>query len=137
MATKSTLDKAVDCGEQNEKTMEVEQMQSNRITTVTSKVKDIGPDCFVCQGCGKEFVRIFKHFEKSPLCKPLNDVAFLELRMKEKRKEAKRETKAQSRAIASPAKMQKEKEAHKEQMAQARAIASPAKKQKEKEANKV
>ena len=86
VATESTLDKAVDCGEQNEKTMEVEKIQSNTITTATSKVKNIGPNGFVCKGCGKEFVRIFKHFEKSPVCKPLNDVASLELRIKEKRK---------------------------------------------------
>merc|ERR1712025_173826 len=112
---------------QNEKTMEVENIQSITITTATSKVKNIGPNGFVCEGCGKEFVRIFKHFEKSPICKPLNDVASLELRMKEKRKEAKKEQMAQARAVASPAKKQREKEANKEQMAQARAVASPAK----------
>merc|ERR1712081_158798 len=107
VTTKSTLDKAVDCIEQNEKTMEVEQIQLDRITTATSKVKNIGPNGFVCKGCGKEFVGIFAHFDKSPVCKPLNDVASLELRMKEKQKEANKEAKGSARAIASPAKKQK------------------------------
>ena len=47
-ASKSKLDKVVDCGEQSVMEIEVEQMKSSKKTTAISKVKDVGPYSIVC-----------------------------------------------------------------------------------------
>ena len=46
-----------------------------------------GANLIDCKGCGKSFSRIRSHLQKSPTCRPFNDLEIIETDVKEKRKE--------------------------------------------------